>query len=276
MNPGQWAYYHIFNRAPGERWVLPIGRSILAGLIVFVLIAGLAVAFAHISHGAGMGALVTLGLMGLAFGYRSGLLAVLGATFVALLPGAMAVQGVDDYRQAKRLRWTETRVADLPPAPPNAIYVLKDFRVASEFAHVIATQVTVAGKAETVHWGAVPIVSPEWKKGDAVRAWLVCNGDEAWCQKVLSFPMRAVQRAEPRDYRSFRAAVEATAQRHGLAAAAEPFVVRHTVAPEERASAAMTGIIAMPVLGFILWLIGFLLWRAIRPAKAPAKTRAEA
>jgi hypothetical protein len=120
----------------------------------------------------------------------------------------------------------------------------------------------------------VPIVSPDWKKGDAVRAWLVCSGDEAWCAKVLSFPVRAVQRAEPRDYRSFRAAVEAAAQRHGLAAAAEPFVVSHTVAPDERSGGAMTGMIVMPILGFVVWLIGFLLWRAIRPAKAPVRVKA--
>jgi hypothetical protein len=275
VNPGQWAYYHIFNKPPGARTVLPIGQSILAGLIVFAFILGIASGFAHISHSAGMGALVVLGLMGLSFGYRSGMLAVLGATFVTLLPGAMAVQGVDDYRQAKRLRWAEMRVADLPATPPNAIYVLKDFRVASEFAHVSSTQRTVGGKAETVHWGAVPIVSPHWKKGDAVRAWLVCTGDEAWCATVLSHPVRAVQRAEPRDYRSFRAAVEAAVQRHGLAAAPEPFAVSHTVAPDERAGGAMTGIIVMPILGFIVWLIGFLIWRAIRPARAVAPVRAK-
>lgn len=228
MNPGQWVYYHIFNRPPGARTVLPIGQSIVAGLIVFVFIVGISVGFGFLSLNTGMGALVTLGIMGLAFGYRSGMLAVLGATFVTLLPAAMAIQGADDYRQAKRLRWAEMRVADLPSTPPNAIYVLKDFRVATEFAHVYGTQRTVGGKAETVHYGAVPIVSPNWKKGDAVRAWLVCNGDEAWCAKVLSYPVHAVQRAEPRDYRSFRAAVEAAAQRHGLAAAAEPFVVSHT------------------------------------------------
>ena len=273
MNPGQWVYYHVFNRPPGSRTVLQIGQSIVAGLIVFVLIAGIAVGVGFVSINAGMGALVVLGIMGLSFGYRSGMLAVLGATFVALLPAAMAVQGADDYRQAKRLRWAEVRVADMPATPPNAIYVLKDFRVASELAHVSSTQRTVGGNTETVHWGAVPIVSPDWRKGDAVRAWLVCSGDAEWCAKVLSYPVRAVQRAEPRDYRSFRIAVQAAAQRHGLTAAPEPFVVSHTVAPDERSGGAMTGMIVMPILGFVVWLIGFLLWRAIRAAKAPVRAK---
>jgi hypothetical protein len=274
VNPGQWAYYHIFNKPPGGRTVLPIGQSILAGLIVFVLIIGISVGIGFLSHNAGMGALVTLAMMMLAFGYRSGMLAVLGATFVSMLPAAMAIQGADDYRQAKRLRWAEMRVADLPPTPPNAIYVLKEFRVASEFAHVFRTQRTVGGPPETVHYGVVPIVPSAWKKGEAVRAWLGCTGDEAWCAKVLAHPVGAVQRAEPHEYQRYRAAVEAAVERHGLAARPMPFVVDHTQSPDERAGGALSGIIVMPILGFVVWLLGLLVWRAIRPAKEPAPVKA--
>lgn len=86
LNPRQWAYHHIFNKPPGSRTVLPIGQSILFGLVFFAILCGIPIAFGFVSYGAGMGALVVLAMAGLSFGYRSGMLAVLGATFVALLP----------------------------------------------------------------------------------------------------------------------------------------------------------------------------------------------
>ena len=112
MNPQQWAYYHIFNKPPGARTVLPIGQSILFGLVFFMLLCGIPIAFGFISYGAGMGALVVLGMAGLAFGYRSGMMAALGATFVALLPAAMAVQGAVDYRAASKGTFVEIGAYD--------------------------------------------------------------------------------------------------------------------------------------------------------------------
>jgi hypothetical protein len=90
---------------------------------------------------------------------------------------------------------------------------------------------------------------------------------------VLAHPLRAVQRAEPRECPRYRTAVEAAVERHGLAARPMPFVADHTQALDERAGVAMTGIIVMPILGFGAWLLGFLVWRAIRPAKARARVK---
>ncbi len=271
MNPGQWVYYHVFNKPPGARTVLPIGQSILAGLVVFVLIFGVALLVAHISYNAGMGALVVLGIAGLSFGYRSGTLAVLGATFVALLPAAMAVGGVGDYAKAKAIRSAEVTPAEMPRTETD-VFVVKDFRVAAEFTHVYRTQRTIGGKPDAVFYGVAPLVPAAWKKGEAVPAWLSCTGsEESWCTQVLGYPLRGAKRVDPRDQDRYRFAVEAAAQRHGLAAAPALLVVHHTVTPEESAGGAMGGMIVMPILGFVVWLLGFLLWRAIRPAKAVAR-----
>lgn len=274
MNPGQWVYYHVFNKPPGARTVLPIGQSILAGLIVFAVIFGVALLVAHISYNAGMGALVVLAVAGLSFGYRSGMLAVLGATFVALLPAAMAVGGVGDYAKAKAIRSAEVTPAEMPRTDTD-VFVVKDFRVATELVHVYRTQRTIGGKPDPVFYGVAPLVPAAWQKGEPVPAWLSCTGsEESWCTHVLGYPLRGAKRVDARDHERYRAAVVAAAQRHGLAAAAAPLVVHHIVTPEESASGAMGGMIVMPILGFIVWLLGFLLWRAIRPAKAVARMRA--
>jgi hypothetical protein len=271
VNPGQWAYYHIFNRPPGERTVLPIGPSIVGGLIVFVLIVGISVGIGFLSYNAGMGALVTLAMLALAFGYRSGMLAILGATFVSLLPAAMAIQGVDDYKHAKSLRTAVLSPAEMPRATEANVFVVKDFRVATKLAHVYRTQRTAGEPASTVFYGVTPLVPAAWKKGEAVPAWLACSGgEESWCATVFAHPLRAATPVDRREYERYRFAIEAAAQRHGLTTAATPLVVNHAEPPGDRAGGALTGIIVMPILGFVVWLLGFLVWRAIKPAKAPA------
>jgi len=275
VNPNQWVYVNIFNKPLGARTVLPIGQSILAGLIVFALLIGIALGFAFLSYNAGMGALVTLGIMALAFGYRSGMLAVLGAAFVALLPGVLAVGGVDDYRRAKRLSIIEAPVAELSYRQMADVFVLRDFRVATEFAHVRRTYGTVGGAPQAEYFGVAPIVPTSWNKGQQIIAWLGCTGSEqSWCQKVFTHPLRAATREDGRRFEAYwgSALVEA-AQRHGLAIANPPLVLHHTEPPDARSGRALTGMIAMPILGFVLWLIGFLAWRAIKPAKAPAPVK---
>lgn len=273
MNPGQWVYYHVFNRPPGARTVLPIWPSILAGLVVFAAVCGVPVLAAHISYNAGMGAVMVLGIMGLSFGYRSGILAVLGATFVALLPAAMAVGGVGDYAKAKAIRSAVVTPAEMPRTDTD-VFAVKDFRVAAEFAHVYRTQGMIGGKPDAVFYGVAPLVPAAWKKGESVPAWLSCTGsEESWCTQVLAYPLRGARRVDPREHERYRNAVEAAVRRHGLAAGPAPLIVQHTVTPEESAGGAMTGMIVMPILGFLVWLLGFLLWRALRPAKATARIK---
>ncbi len=273
MNPGQWIYYHVFSKPPGGRIVLPIGWSMLAGLAVFALITGGSLAFAfpfERSYNAGMSVLVTLGLVALAFGYRSGMLAVLGATFVALLPAALAVGGVEDYRRERRLEVIEVAMADFSAADKrrNAdVFVLKEFRVATEFAHIYRAGDGGAA-ARAVYYGAAPIVPSAWSKEQEVPAWLGCTGsDERECARLLAHPLRVAAR-EIYDFGNYFRAADAAAKRFALPPVVVPTFLQHSELPAERAARALTGMIGMPLLGFVVWLVGFLVWRAIRPAKA--------
>jgi len=274
LNPQQWAYYHIFNKPPGARTVLPIGQSILFGLVFFVLLCGIPIAFGFISYGAGMGALVVLGMAGLAFGYRSGMMAVLGATFVALLPAAMAVQGAVDYRAASKGMFVEIGAAEAPRHANAPVLVFKDARIAGDLGYAYRTERTVGGPSQPVYYGAAPIVPPGWTQAQKVPAWMTCSdGQESWCPKVFATPVKSAAPADARDRARHRAAADEAMKRHGLAEEPGAPLLRHTTSSADTAGGAMTGMIVMPILGFVAWLIGFLVWRAIKPAKsaAPAK-----
>jgi hypothetical protein len=54
------------------------------------------------------------------------------------------------------------------------------------------------------------------------------------------------------------------AQRFGLVPAPGAPLLQLATPPAERAEAAVTGMIAMPILGFAVWLLGLLLWRSVR------------
>ena len=68
-------------------------------------------------------------------------------------------------------------------------------------------------------------------------------------------------------------AADEAMKRHGLAEEPGAPLLRHTTSPADSAGGALTGMIAMPILGFLVWLIGFLVWRAIKPTKAVAQAR---
>lgn len=275
MNPQQWAYYHIFNKPPGSRTMLPIGQSIVAGLIAFALLCGIPIALGFASYNAGMGALVVLGIMGLSFGYRAGMLAVLGATFVALLPAAMAVQGAVDYRRASNEPPApEIGAAEAPRHGGAAVLVFKEARIAADLGHAYRTERMAGGPSQPAYFGAAPVVPQGWTKAQKVPAWITCaDGDENWCPKVFGTRLRAAAPADRRDLARYRFAADEAMKRHGLAEEPGAPFLRHTTSPAESAGGALGGMIVMPTLGFVVWLLGFLVWRAIKPAKAVARAR---
>jgi hypothetical protein len=253
----------ILHQPPGEKRVLSLLPAIVVGFAIFLVMSAVPVGLGFLSYGLGMGAIVALALAGLSLGYRGGILSVLGATFAALLPAAMAVGGADDFKTAMRTTAAEIPVADAPRHGEAQVLVFSDARVATEFTHAW-TSVSSARGPE-VHRAMAPLVPQGWQRGMPVPAWRVCSGGDAdWCPKALAYPVRAAQRLGDADVTRYKPEVAQAERRYGLASAAGAPLLYLTQPPAERAAAAVTGMILMPILGFVVWLLGLLLWRGVR------------
>ena len=254
---------HILHQPPGEKTVLRLLPAIAVGLGVFVVMCGVPVGLGFLSHGLGMGALVVLALAGLSLGYRAGTLSILGATFVALLPAAMAVGGADDFKTARRVTVAEIAVAEAPRHPDAQVLIFTDARVATEFTHTWTSRPPAGGP--DMHHAMAPLVPRGWQRGMPVSAWRVCGGGDAdWCQQALAHPVRAAQRLKDAEATRYQSVVAEAERRFGLASAPGAPLLHLTTPPAERADGAVTGMIFMPILGFVVWLLGLLLWRAAR------------
>lgn len=253
----------ILHQPPGEKTVLPLVSAIATGFGVFVLMSVIPVALGFLSYGLGMGILVVLSLAGLSLGYRAGILSILGATFAALLPAALAVGGADDLKAARRVSVAEIAVADAPRRTDAQVLLFSDVRVASEFVVTWTTRRSPGG--QELHYAMAPLVPADWQRGTPVPAWRVCSGGDAdWCRWALSHPVRATQRLNAADEERYRPGVAEMTQRFGLTSAPGAPLLQLTTPPAERAEAAVTGMIVMPILGFVVWLLGLLLWRGVR------------
>lgn len=247
---------------PGEKRVLPLLQAAASGLVIFVLMSVVPTALGFVSYGLGLSALTAMALCGLWLAYRAGILSVLGATFVALLPAALAVGGADDFKAARRTVEVTIPVADAPRHAEADVLILTDLRVAAEFTVTWKTSPPSGGPE--MHHAMVPLVPTGWQRGTLVPAWRVCSGGEpAWCRRALSYPVHAVRRVDDRDGR-YRLGMMEMASRFGLTPAPGAPLLQLTTPPGQRAEAAVTGMIAMPVLGFMAWLLGLLLWRSVR------------
>jgi hypothetical protein len=253
----------ILHQPPGEKRVLGLLPAIAAGLAVFVVMCAVSVGLGFLSYGLGMGALAALALAGLSLGYRAGILSILGATFAALLPAALAVGGADDFKTSRRTTVAEVSVAEAPRHGDAEVLIFTDARVATEFTHAWISP--PAGRGPEVHHATAPLVPPGWQPGMPVPAWRVCSGGDAdWCRKALAYPVRAAQRLGAADAARYQPEVAAAARRFGLASAAGAPLLHLTTPPAERAEGAVAGMIFMPTLGFVVWLFGLLLWRGVR------------
>lgn len=253
----------ILHQPPGEKTVLPLLSAIAMGFGVFMLMSVIPVALGFLSYGLGMGILVVLSLAGLSLGYRAGILSILGATFAALLPAALAVGGADDLKAARRVSVAEIAVADAPRRTDAQVLVFSDVRVASELVVTWTTRRSPGG--QELHYAMAPLVPADWQRGTPVPAWRVCSGGDAdWCRWALSHPVRATQRLNAVDEERYRPGVAEMTQRFGLTSAPGAPLLQLTTPPAERAEAAVTGMIFMPILGFVVWLLGLLLWRGVR------------
>ncbi len=254
---------HVLHQPPGEKRVLRLLPAIAAGLGVFGAMCGIPVALGFLSHGLGMGALVVLALACLSLGYRAGTLSILGATFAALLPAAMAVGGADDFKTARRIAVAEVTVAEASRYRDAQVLIFTDARVATEFTHTWTSR-PPAGKAE-MHHAMAPLVPQGWQRGTPVPAWRVCSGGDAdWCRQALAHPVRAAQRLKETEATRYQPIVAEAERRFGLASAPGAPLLHLTTPPAERAEGAVTGMIFMPILGFVAWLLGLLLWRGVR------------
>lgn len=252
----------ILHQPPGEKTVLPLMSAIGLGFAVFVLMSVIPTALGFVSYGLGMGALVALSLAGLSWGYRTGILSILGATFVALLPAALAVGGTDDLKTARRITVAEISVVDAPARTNAQVLIFSDVRVATDFT---VTWTTRRPSGQELHYAMAPLVPTDWQRSTPVPAWRVCSGGDAdWCPWALSQPVRATQRVSAADEERYRSSLAEMTKRFGLTSAPGAPLLQLTTPPSQRAEAAMTGVIFMPILGFVAWLLGLLLWRGVR------------
>ena len=94
----------MLRQPPGEKRVLPLLQAAAVGFGIFALMSVVPTALGFVSYGLGLSTLAALALFGLWLAYRAGILSVLGATFVALLPAALAVgSSPKDIRTIVRL-----------------------------------------------------------------------------------------------------------------------------------------------------------------------------
>lgn len=253
----------MLHQPPGEKTVLRLLPTIGLGCAVFAAMSVIPAALGLLSYGLGLTALALLALAGLLLGYRAGVLSVLVATFVALLPAALAVGGAADLVAARRVSVAEIAVADAPQRTDAQVLILRDAHVATEFTLTWTTRVPSTGA--DMHHAMAPLVPPDWQRAMPVPAWRICNGgDAAWCVKALAYPVRAVRRLDDTDAVRYRASIGDATQRFGLVSLPDAPLLQLTTPPQERAAAARTGMIFMPVFGFVVWLVGLLLWRGVR------------
>jgi hypothetical protein len=107
-----------------------------------------------------------------------------------------------------------------------------------------------------------PLVPRDWRRDQPVPAWRVCTGGDAdWCRRALAHPVRAVRRLSDAESAPYRTAVAELERRFDLESVTGAPLLQLTTPPDERAHAAVTGMILMPVLGFAVWLLGLLAWR---------------
>jgi hypothetical protein len=84
----------------------------------------------------------------------------------------------------------------------------------------------------------------------------------------MAHPVHAMRRIEGTQAERYRPRIAELSRRFELQSAANAPLLQLTTPPAERASAAITGMIFMPALGFALWLMGLLLWRGVRWLRA--------
>lgn len=257
------AIQRILHQPPGEKTVLRLLPAIAVGFCVFVVMSVVPVALGLLSYGLGLGTLAVLALAGLSLGYRAGILSILGATFAALLPAALAVGGADDLKAAGRVSVAEIAIADAPRRNDAQVLIVRDARVATEFTLAWTTHAPSTGA--DIHHAMAPLVPSDWQRSMPVPAWRVCSGGDAeWCVKALAYPVRAVRRLENTEAARYRPSIGDAMRRFDLASLPNAPLLQLTTPPHERAAAARTGMIFMPVFGFVVWLAGLLLWRGVR------------
>jgi hypothetical protein len=236
------------------------------GLAIFLVLAGVPVALGFVSYALGLTVLAILTLAGLWLAYRTGIVSALAAVFVALLPAALAVGGTEDLRTARRTVVAETAVAQAPEHPEAQVLILRDARVAAEYT---LTWTARAPSGADMHHAMAPVVPPQWQRGEPVPAWRVCSGGDAdWCVKAMAHPVHAMRRLDKAQADQYRPRIAELARRFDMHAAPNAPVLQLTTPPAERAAAAITGMIFLPVLGFAFWLLGLLAWRGLRRLRA--------
>ena len=252
----------FLHQPPGEKIVLRLLPAMAVGLGVFVRMNAVPVGLGFLSHGLGMGALAVLALAGLWLGYRAGILSILGATFAALLPAALAVGGASDLQAARRTTVAEIPTAEAPQHGDAQVLIFSDARVATEFTYRWTSPPPKGGPE--VHHAIAPLAPRDWQRDTPVPAWRVCSGgNAAWCTQALAHPVRAAQRLRASDAARDQPAIAETERRFGLASVPGAPLLHLATPPAERAAAALTGMIFMPILGFGVWLLALLLWRAV-------------
>jgi hypothetical protein len=178
------------------------------------------------------------------------------------LPAALAVGGADDLRTARRTTVARTPVVDAMHRPDAQVLLFDDARVATEFTHVWTTR-SSAGRSD-VHHAMAPLVPRHWRRDQPVPAWRVCSGGDAvWCPQALAQPVHAMRRLNHAETARYGAAVAHLEGRFALTSVPGAPLLQLTTPPADRARAATTGMILMPILGFAAWLLGLLAWRAV-------------
>jgi hypothetical protein len=169
-------------------------------------------------------------------------------------------------RTARRTVVVETTVARAPEHPDAQVLILRDARVGTEYT---LTWTTRAPSGADIHHAAAPLVPSHWQRNEPVPAWRVCSGGDAtWCVKAMTHPVHAMRRLDKAQAEQYRPRIAELAHRFDLRLAPDAPLLQLTTPPAERASAAVTGMILLPVLGFVLWLLGLLAWRAVRRLRA--------
>lgn len=256
---------------PGEKRVLRLVPAVATGALAFVVITALPVALGFVSYGLGLGTLAALTFTGLLLSYRAGILSTFIAIFVALLPAALAVGGADDLKTARRTVVAEVGVSEAPTHGDVQVLLLRDARVAAEFAARWTSRPTSGGAEQ--HHAAAPLVPPDWQRTTPVPAWRVCSGGAAgWCEHALAQPVRAARRLTATEAARYRDGIADAERRFGLVSAPAAPLLQLTTPPADRARAAVTGMVFVPLAGFVAWLLGLLIWRGIGGMRRAAAT----
>jgi hypothetical protein len=261
--------------APGDKRVLRLMPAIAIGIAVFVVMSAVPVALGFLSYGLGLGALAALTLAGLVLSYRAGVLSLFGATFAALLPAALAIGGADDLKTARRTIVASTALAEIARHADAQVLLLHDARVATEFTARWTTRPRAGGAEQ--HHAAAPLVAPDWRANMPVPAWRVCSGgDVVWCERALAQLVHAARRLTAAEAARYRDGIAEAERRFGLVSAAAAPLLQLATPPDDRARAALTGMIAMPLIGCVVWLAGLLIWRAISRLRRATASQSDA